>query len=428
MSDVRTGRNGRRWAPASALAFALAFVWADTPWAQTQGRVIYMATIEPRGGAQQDKEPFPATPLPAGEGYRKTPPDANGRWEVVTYQWSPGTIVVREGETVTLEIVGDVDVGDGPGRRDDDVELVLGRTLYEHFPAAGGAGHFFNGPLPVHCRPAFDPLRLEVELVSGHVVRHFELLRSVRRAESGPRPRARHDRSHRGFEHRSARDIHGCALLLGQHHQGALHVRRVLGTGDGIETGLGGREGDAGDFSALDGERVDKARDRRRVNIAVDPDDLQRHRLPLAHHDGPRRPLVGHDLPPPVRVRRSFSVPLACRQRRCWKGLLVLLSTAPRLYGRHVDHAPLGLRPWRVSPDGRQCQGEHDGRRPTLYVPPGPHVTHDSPLFLLGPTDQMDCSGAAPRSRTLARLPSIELLGHRPPVRALDQRDVGYGM
>jgi plastocyanin len=24
----------------------------------------------------------------------------------VTYQWSPGTIVVREGETVTLEIVG----------------------------------------------------------------------------------------------------------------------------------------------------------------------------------------------------------------------------------------------------------------------------------------------------------------------------------
>jgi len=65
-----------------------------------------MATIEPRGGAQQDKEPFPATPLPAGEGYRKTPPDANGRWEVVTYQWSRGTIVVREGETVTLEIVG----------------------------------------------------------------------------------------------------------------------------------------------------------------------------------------------------------------------------------------------------------------------------------------------------------------------------------
>ncbi len=95
--------------PAAALAVVAAFLWADTPSAQTPqtpGRVIYMAAIEPRGGAQQDKEPFPAAPLPAGEGYRKTPPDANGRWEVVTYQWSPGTIVVREGETVTLEIIG----------------------------------------------------------------------------------------------------------------------------------------------------------------------------------------------------------------------------------------------------------------------------------------------------------------------------------
>ena len=107
MSDLRTASNLRRWVPVAALALAFAFVWADTPSAQTApGRVIYMATIEPRGGAQQDKEPFPATPLPAGEGYRKTPPDANGRWEVVTYQWSPGTIVVRAGEPVTLEIVG----------------------------------------------------------------------------------------------------------------------------------------------------------------------------------------------------------------------------------------------------------------------------------------------------------------------------------
>src|SRR5262249_53599283 len=103
---VRVGRNVWGWASAFALAVALALAGTDTPWAQTQGRVIYMATIEPRGGAQQDKEPFPATPLPAGEGYRKTPPDANGRWEVVTYQWAPGTIVVREGEMVTLEIVG----------------------------------------------------------------------------------------------------------------------------------------------------------------------------------------------------------------------------------------------------------------------------------------------------------------------------------
>ena len=107
MSDLSTVSHVRRWPPAAALVTAFAFMWADTLSAQTaQGRVVYMATIEPRGGAQQDKEPFPATPLPAGAGYRKTPPDANGRWEVVTYQWSPGTIVVREGEAVTLEIVG----------------------------------------------------------------------------------------------------------------------------------------------------------------------------------------------------------------------------------------------------------------------------------------------------------------------------------
>ncbi len=107
MTDPGTVRSKRRWAPAMALVVALPFVWADTPAAQTaQGRVIYVATIEPRGGAQQDKELFPQAALPAGDGYRKTPPDANGRWEVVTYQWSPGTIVVREGEPVTLEIVG----------------------------------------------------------------------------------------------------------------------------------------------------------------------------------------------------------------------------------------------------------------------------------------------------------------------------------
>src|SRR5437870_775807 len=102
--------------------------------------------------------------------------------------------------------------------------------------------------------------------------------------------------------------------LLGQHHQGALHVGRVLGTGDWVEARLGGRERHAGDFPASDGERVHNARDRRRMNVAVDPDDLECHRLPLAHHDGPGRPLVGDDLPSPIRVRRRLSVPFSRRQ------------------------------------------------------------------------------------------------------------------
>jgi FtsP/CotA-like multicopper oxidase with cupredoxin domain len=69
-------------------------------------RVIYMAAIEPKGGVTVDKEPFPTTPLPKGGGYVLNPPNPQGRWEVSTYQWAPSTIVVRQGERVTLQIVG----------------------------------------------------------------------------------------------------------------------------------------------------------------------------------------------------------------------------------------------------------------------------------------------------------------------------------
>jgi hypothetical protein len=95
---IRTG------AVVATLTLVLAV--ADAPRAQPAGRVVYMAAVEMKGGTQQDKEPYPLTPLPAGGGYVKTPPNASGRWEVSVYQWSPGTIVVQQGETVTLEIVG----------------------------------------------------------------------------------------------------------------------------------------------------------------------------------------------------------------------------------------------------------------------------------------------------------------------------------
>jgi FtsP/CotA-like multicopper oxidase with cupredoxin domain len=69
-------------------------------------RVIYLAAIEPKGGVTVDKESYPAAPLPKGGGYVLNPPNPQGRWEVSVYQWSPSTIVVRQGERVTLEIVG----------------------------------------------------------------------------------------------------------------------------------------------------------------------------------------------------------------------------------------------------------------------------------------------------------------------------------
>ena len=101
MSDARTGRNGRRSALAAALALALTFLWADTPWAQTQGRVVYMATMEPRGRAQQN----PGPPL-CGRRVPKEAADREWVWEVVTNLSPQGAIVALEEETVRVEIVG----------------------------------------------------------------------------------------------------------------------------------------------------------------------------------------------------------------------------------------------------------------------------------------------------------------------------------
>lgn len=69
-------------------------------------RTIYMAAVEPKGGTGVSSEAFPTAGLPPGGGYILKAPDSTGRWEVSTYQWQPGFIVAREGERVTLEIIG----------------------------------------------------------------------------------------------------------------------------------------------------------------------------------------------------------------------------------------------------------------------------------------------------------------------------------
>ena len=111
MGAMRTKRTAPRWVraawvPGAVVAVALGLGGAEDPWAQPVGRVVYMAAVEMKGGTQKEKEPYPEAALPSGPGYIKTPPNAAGRWEVSAYQWSPGTIVVQQGETVTLEIVG----------------------------------------------------------------------------------------------------------------------------------------------------------------------------------------------------------------------------------------------------------------------------------------------------------------------------------
>lgn len=76
------------------------------PVAAQATRTVYMAAVEPRGGTAVSSEPFPTAALPGGGGYVLRAPDSTGRWEVSTYQWQPGVVVAREGEQVTLEIIG----------------------------------------------------------------------------------------------------------------------------------------------------------------------------------------------------------------------------------------------------------------------------------------------------------------------------------
>ena len=101
-------------------------------------RVIYMAAIEPKGGVTVDKEPYPGAPLPKGGGYVLNAPNPQGRWEVSVYQWSPSTIVVRQGERVTLEIVG-INGGKHSGHIDkyhpDHFEVKRGQITRVQFTA-----------------------------------------------------------------------------------------------------------------------------------------------------------------------------------------------------------------------------------------------------------------------------------------------------
>lgn len=74
--------------------------------AEAAKRFVVVTAVEPKGGAQAEKEPFPSAPLPQGPGYVLKPPNETGRWEVSVYVWEPRQIIVEEGDEVTLEFVG----------------------------------------------------------------------------------------------------------------------------------------------------------------------------------------------------------------------------------------------------------------------------------------------------------------------------------
>ena len=69
-------------------------------------RTIYWEVVEPKGTANIEKEPFPTESLPAGSGYVLKEPDEEGNWVVEVYVWKDSQIVVNQGDTVNLEIIG----------------------------------------------------------------------------------------------------------------------------------------------------------------------------------------------------------------------------------------------------------------------------------------------------------------------------------
>ncbi|HRN85339.1 MAG TPA: hypothetical protein PK857_11005, partial [Hyphomicrobium sp.] len=90
----------------AAIAIALGVgALAPQSLAEPAKRHIVVTAVEPKGGANVEKEPFPG-PLPEGGGYVLKKPDDTGRWEVAVYVFEPRQIFVDEGDEVTLEFVG----------------------------------------------------------------------------------------------------------------------------------------------------------------------------------------------------------------------------------------------------------------------------------------------------------------------------------
>lgn len=88
---------------ALGLSGVVAFAAANV--ANAAKRHIVVTAVEPKGGANVEKEKFPGA-LPEGGGYVLKQPDEKGRWEVAVYVWDPRQIHVDEGDEVTLEFIG----------------------------------------------------------------------------------------------------------------------------------------------------------------------------------------------------------------------------------------------------------------------------------------------------------------------------------
>lgn len=69
-------------------------------------RTIYMTLVELKGTTNISKEPFPTISLPEGGGYELKDTNEAGDWVVETYAFSPSVIVVNQGDTINIKMLG----------------------------------------------------------------------------------------------------------------------------------------------------------------------------------------------------------------------------------------------------------------------------------------------------------------------------------
>lgn len=116
---------------------AVALIGPASSAAHAEKRYIVVTAVEPKGGANIDKEPFPTDPLPEGGGFQLKKPNAEGRWEIAVYVFDPRQIFVNEGDEVTLDFVG-VNGASHPitiGGYDKTFELKRGQSTRVTFTA-----------------------------------------------------------------------------------------------------------------------------------------------------------------------------------------------------------------------------------------------------------------------------------------------------
>ena len=92
---------------ALAAGVALAGCFGDDGNPADDPRSITLLAVEWKGTGQLASEPFPEASLGrATGGYGLRAPDDGGAWQAQAYRWDPGTVVVRSGERIALEVFG----------------------------------------------------------------------------------------------------------------------------------------------------------------------------------------------------------------------------------------------------------------------------------------------------------------------------------